>query len=57
MIEAGSPSTWTSLVGAALEARLALRAPSLDDTDFWRTHPAFIQLKKTQIGGLEIFLL
>jgi len=50
VIEAGSPSTWTSLVGAALEARLALRAPSLDDTDFWRTHTAFIQL--TQLRRL-----
>ncbi|MFI4893220.1 MAG: GH3 auxin-responsive promoter family protein [Phycisphaerales bacterium JB058] len=50
MIEAGSPSTWTSLVGAALEARLALRAPSLEDTEFWRRHTAFIQL--TQLRRL-----
>ncbi len=50
VIEAGSPSTWTSLVGAALEARLALRAPSLEDTEFWRRHTAFIQL--TQLRRL-----
>ena len=50
MIEAGSPSTWTSLVGAALEARLALRAPLLDDTGFWRTNTAFLQL--TQLRRL-----
>lgn len=50
MIEAGSPSTWTSLVGAALEARLALRAPTLEDADFWRKHTAFLQI--TQLRRL-----
>ena len=50
MIEAGSPSTWTSLVGAALEARLALRAPTLEDADFWRKHTAFLQV--TQLRRL-----
>lgn len=50
MIEAGSPSTWTSLVGAALEARLALRAPTLEDAEFWRKHTAFLQI--TQLRRL-----
>ena len=50
MVEAGSPSTWTSLVGAALEARLALRAPTLEDADFWRKHTAFLQI--TQLRRL-----
>ncbi len=36
--------TWTAAVGLALEARLALRAPKLEDTDFWRTNTAKIQL-------------
>jgi len=50
VVEAGSPSTWTSLVGAALEARLALRAPTLEDADFWRKHTAFLQI--TQLRRL-----
>ncbi|RNC80963.1 MAG: hypothetical protein ED559_03950 [Phycisphaera sp.] len=36
--------TWTAAVGLALEARLALRAPKLEDTEFWRTNTAKIQL-------------
>lgn len=38
------PYTWTGAVGLALEARLALRAPKLDDTDYWRTNTARLQL-------------
>lgn len=38
--------TWTGAVGLALEARLALRAPRLDDTAFWRTHTARVQLRQ-----------
>ncbi len=41
-----APLTWTAGVGLALEARLALRAPRLDNTDYWRQHTASIQLKQ-----------
>ncbi len=44
MIQPDAPTSWTAAVGAALEVRLALRAPALDDTDFWRTSTAIIQL-------------
>ena len=41
-----APLTWTAAVGLALEARLALRAPKLDNTDYWRQHTGRIQLKQ-----------
>lgn len=44
VIEPVAPTTWTTLVGAGLEARMALRAPSLDDVGHWRAHTARIQL-------------
>lgn len=40
------PASWTGLVGHALEARLAIRAPKLDDVSFWRTHTARIQIRQ-----------
>ncbi|MEO0630290.1 MAG: GH3 auxin-responsive promoter family protein, partial [Planctomycetota bacterium] len=41
-----APLTWTAAVGMVLEARLALRAPKLDNTDYWRQHTGSIQLKQ-----------
>ncbi len=39
-----APLTWTAAVGLALEARLALRVPKLDNTEYWRQRTAQIQL-------------
>lgn len=38
--------TWTGGVGLALEARLALRAPRLDDTEYWRAQTARVQVRQ-----------
>lgn len=38
--------TWTGGVGLALEARLALRAPRLDDTEYWRAQTARVQMRQ-----------
>ncbi len=65
VIQQGAPYSWTAAVGVALEARLALRAPALDDTEFWRTNTASIQLhqlrklfrsaRKTEFGRAHGF--
>lgn len=41
-----STYSWTAAVGAALEARMALRAPKLDNTEYWRSHTARLQLRQ-----------
>lgn len=41
-----STYSWTAAVGAALEARMALRAPKLDNTEYWRSNTARLQLRQ-----------
>ncbi|MGP1272415.1 MAG: GH3 family domain-containing protein [Phycisphaerales bacterium] len=46
MINRRAPLSWTGVVGYALEARLALRAPKLDDRSWWSRHTAGVQVRQ-----------
>lgn len=45
-----APLHWTAGVGLALETRLALRAPRLDDTAWWNANTAAVQMR--QLDGV-----